>query len=639
MARRRQDVPKSIAINFFPVTTEHLAFTLYRHPFVEGKRPECSAEQGVMRRIEVEGSSHPFWTLFSGAQGGIETAYLAFDDAYATLDALRWAVLRSCQDNLPDGTFRILGGIRKRVEITLDSFREGKQVIALEPYFLRVRGKFGILASFRFRSEEEYRYTRRSQQLSLSLDRHGNENLSYYADVFSHLSKFVDRFHATVFPLTLPGGNKVAVSSRFISLEPNTLDVKQYVLGSSGASASQFMGVKQSGPFQTCQDDVVLYFIHRAQDVPLSRHLFRALRGDSFRTFPGMQRMFGLPLSASNVRHHVIESFDRDEIIRIRDLIAAKATGRTIVPVVVTPFGRFDAPEDNAPYWILKHAFLSEHLPIQVVTTGTLRDAQKLKWSTAGIALQIFAKAGGIPWKVRPRTEKCLIVGIGQAHRVTPRETTRYFAYSVLTDSSGIFEEVRVLGESPDEDRYLTTFAASLRQLLQDYSDRFHNVVVHTSFSIRRSEAEQIETVLAELGGAAEGRHFTVLKFNESDRFFGFAHAHNSLVPYESTVVPLSRREFLVWFEGLQYGQAALRRRVARPLHIRFTYPTELSSAGQEDDLQDAINLSGANWRGFNAKSLPVSIYYARLIARYLEKFDDYGLPPVDVSTLRPWFL
>ena len=639
MARRQHDVRKSIAINLFPVAKEHLAFALYRFPFVEGERPECSDEQGVMRRIEVDGSRQPYWTLFSGAQGGIKTDYLAFDDPYATLDALRWALLRSCHDNLPDGTFQVLGGIRKRVEITLESFPEGKQVIALEPYLLRVRGKFGILASFRFRSEEQHRYTRRSQQLSLSLDRHGNENLSYYADLFSHLSTFVNRFHATIFPLTLPGGNKAAVSSRFVNIEPNTLDVKTYVLGSSRSSASQFTGVKQSGPFHTCQHDVVLYFIHRAQDVPLSRHLYRALRGDSFRTFPGMHRMFGFPLSTSNVRHQLIESFDRDEIIRIRDLVAAEATGRTIVPVVVTPFGRFDAPEDNAPYWTLKHAFLSKHLPIQVVTTGTLRDAQKLKWSTAGIGLQIFAKAGGIPWKVQPRTERCLIVGIGQAHRVTASGTTRYFAYSVLTDSSGIFAEVRVLGESPNEDRYLTSFASSLRQLLQDYSDRFSDVVVHTSFSIRRSEAEQIETVLAELGAESENRHFTVLKFNESDRILGFAHAHNSLVPYESSVVPLSRREFLVWFEGLQYGQTALRRRVARPVHIRFTYPTELSAAVQKDDLQDAINLSGANWRGFNAKSLPVSIYYARLIARYLEKFDDYGLPPVDVNTLRPWFL
>ena len=205
--------------------------------------------------------------------------------------------------------------------------------------------------------------------------------------------------------------------------------------------------------------------------------------------------------------------------------------------------------------------------------------------------------------------------------------------------ASGVFEEVRVLSESQDASRYLATLATSLREILQDYSERFRSVVVHTSFSMRRREVEQIERVLGELRTGSDGGRFAVLKFNDTNRFIGFAHAHNSLVPHKSTVLNLSARERLVWFEGLQYGQTALRRRVARPLHIHFSYPAELSPLDQEADLQDAINLSGANWRGFNAKSLPISIYYARLIAKYLEKFEEVGLPPVDVNTISPWFL
>ena len=111
-------------------------------------------------------------------------------------------------------------------------------------------------------------------------------------------------------------------------------------------------------------------------------------------------------------------------------------------------------------------------------------------------------------------------------------------------------------------------------------------------------------------------------------------------MPYESTVIPLSRSEFLVWFEGLQYGQQTVRKMVGSPLHVKFTYPNEgLTREQQRAHLQDAINLSGANWRGFNAKSLPVSVYYAQLIARYLREFEIHGLPTVDVDTLTPWFL
>jgi hypothetical protein len=42
--------------------------------------------------------------------------------------------------------------------------------------------------------------------------------------------------------------------------------------------------------------------------------------------------------------------------------------------------------------------------------------------------------------------------------------------------------------------------------------------------------------------------------------------------------------------------------------------------------LQDIINLSGANWRGFNAKNTPISIYYPELIAKFISKFDEYNL-------------
>ena len=321
--------------------------------------------------------------------------------------------------------------------------------------------------------------------------------------------------------------------------------------------------------------------------------------------------------------------------------VVADAAGRAIVPVVLTPFSRHDAPSENSAYWNLKHAFLSKGVPIQVVATETVADKNKLKWSTASIGLQVFAKLGGTPWKVRPRTERCLIVGIGQAHRVSEEGIERFFAYSVLTDSSGIFEEVRVLGEDQNEDHYIEDFSTNLRRIFADYSSRFSSFVVHATFSISRRELESVAATLEEQQNRQEeSGEFVSLKFNDRNRFFGFAVDHNSRVPYESTMLPLSYSEFLVWFEGLQYNQPTVRGMVGGPLHVKFTYPERgLTLEQQRGHLQDAINLSGANWRGFNAKSLPVSVYYAQLIAKYLKEFERHRLPKVDVGILTPWFL
>ena len=635
---------RGIALNFFPLKTDQFTITLYRLPSGEGERPRCGDEEAVCRNLKVNGAYHPYWTLFQQTEDATKVVCQPFDNVYATMDALRLALRQSCQKNLGANDFRVIGGFRRHIEITMDTYAEGIQVISLEPYLLRSRRQFGFLADFRFHPKEEWRGTTRSLQLSLSLDKNGRANPNYYADRYSHLSDYVARFHKEIFPLHMPGGQKVAVEPRLVELPPTTLAVKNYVVGADSLSKSQFKGVEQSGPFEQSPEDARLYFLYRQEERPLSRDLFRALRGDTFRTFSGMKDMFNFPISDKNVKGVALEDFSGGEIERVRDRVIADAAGRKVVPIVLTPFNRYDDPGENAAYWTLKHAFLSKGLPIQVVASKTVKDENTLKWSTASIGLQVFAKAGGIPWKVRPRNERCLIVGIGQAHKFSEGGEggiERFFAYSVLTDSSGVFQEVRVLGEEQNEDRYIEDFSANLRSIFVKYSSRFTSFVVHATFSIGRRELETVAKLLADQQAQQEEPgEFVSLKFNDRNRFFGFAVDHNSRVPYESTLIPISHNEFLIWFEGLQYEQRTVRKMVGNPLHVKFTYPEEgLPWNRQRPHLQDAINLSGANWRGFNAKSLPVSVYYAQLIAKYLKEFEGHGLPKVDVGILTPWFL
>ena len=629
-----------IALNFFPLSSDQFTFTLYRLPFEEGEKPRAGDEEAVSRTLEVAGERRPYWTLFQQIEGSTEVLCSPFDNTYATLAALRAALVESCRINLDPDAFSILGGFRPRVEITTRPYPEGKQVISIEPYFLRSRGKFGFLADFRFHPKEEHRGTRRALQLSLSLDRNGHPNQNRYADRYSQLSDFVKKFHPLIFPLKLSGGHEVKVDSRLEELASEKLDIKHYVVGSGSEAKSQFMGVKQSGPLENIPDDTRLCFIYRPEDRPLSHDLFRALRGDTFNTFPGMESMFRLSLSNDRVSGIPVSDFSNKEIAQAVDRVLADTRGSNVVPIVLTPFSRHDDLEYNDQYWYLKHAFLSKGLPIQVVASDTVKDKNKLKWSTSNTGLQVFAKAGGAPWKVRPRTERCLIVGIGQAHQVNNGCINRYFAYSVLTDSSGVFKEVRTLGEAQDEDGYLRAFSENLRSILDEYSEQFSNFVVHATFSIRRRELEAIADALSERQSQSVGGEFVSLKFNDRNRFFGFAVEHNSLVPYESSLVSISQNEYLVWFEGLQYGQRTVGGMVANPLHVQFTYPIEgLPQHQRRAHLQDAINLSGANWRGFNAKALPVSVYYAQIIARYLKEFESRNLPAVDVNTIKPWFL
>ncbi len=629
-----------IALNFFPVKTDEFIFKLYLMPYIEDSRPKIGEEDAVRRYIKVDEFDGLYWTLFQSKSGSSEVLCRPYDNTYATIDALRIALFESCKKNLDDNMYRFLGGYRRRLEIITGTFTEGLQVVTLEPYYLRSQKKYGFLADFRFHPDDAHHGTIRSLKLSLSLDRHGHPNLNYYADRYSYLVNFVGSFHDRLFPIEMPNGSKVEVESHLLKIHPEILDRKTYVVGNNIDSQSQFRGMKESGPLRSVSDDTRLYFVYRREDHGLSQDLFRAIRGDTYSTFPGMEEMFSLPLSKENISGVVMTEFSTSEIMNVRDRIVSDAGGRSVVPIVLTPFSRYDEPGNNAAYWSLKHAFLSYGLPIQVVSTDTVADRNKLKWASASIGLQVFAKLGGTPWKVRPRIEKCLIVGIGQAHRKVEHSIERFFAYSVLSDSSGVFEEVRVLGEDRDEETYMENFGINLRRIFEDYSDRFSSFVVHATFALRRRELECIASALASQKKKTDTGEFVSLKFNERNRFFGYSASHNSRVPYESSVLPLSHTEFLVWLEGLQYGQSTLHKMVGNPLHVKFTFPHEhLSWNNKQLHLQDAINLSGANWRGFNAKSLPVSVYYAQLIASYLKEFEKQKLDKLDVNILKPWFL
>ena len=632
---------QGIALNLLPILTREFRIAIYIVPETGKERPVHDGERAVLRQLNEDGEYKSYWTLFEPFDGARRRGTGARSTTPTRPSKhCGKALEESCRSNLEADGYRTRNGIRREVEVIVERHEEGVATVSLEPYLLRSAGRFGVLASFRFHPDEPFRGTKRSLQISLALDRNGQPNLDSYVDRYGKLSEFVRGYHGLLFPLTMPGGQEVDVGTRLVGVRPGALAVKRYLMDGRRESKSQFVGVQKYGPYGRNGENTQLYFLYRREDHGLSQDLFRALRGDTFRTFSGMRKVFRFPISRDNVRGATMSDFEQDEIeIAVRK-VAADAAGRPVVPVVITPFSRHDDEEDNEAYWKLKHAFLAKGMPIQVVAAETIADRNKLKWSTSGIGLQIFAKAGGTPWRVVPETERCLIVGVGQAHKVLlGGGIERYFAYSVLTDSTGAFQEVRVLGTGGDEDAYIEAFHDGLRRIFDDYAEQFSSFVVHSTFSIRKRELDSIAAALEAQEGTVGGGHFVSMKFNDRNRFFGFASDHNSRVPHESSVVALSSREYLVWFEGRQYGQSAVRKVVGGPLHVQYAYPDRLGDAEKRMLLQDAINLSGANWRGFNAKSLPVSVYYAQIIARYLKEFEAHGLPWLEVDNVVPWFL
>lgn len=287
----------------------------------------------------------------------------------------------------------------------------------------------------------------------------------------------------------------------------------------------------------------------------------------------------------------------------------------------------------------MKHHLIKEKIACQFVGIPKVNNYESLKWSVSSIGLQIFTKLGGSPWCMKTSKEECLIIGIGQSHiKSNQNKIEKYFSFSIMTDSTGIFKNIKVLSENINENEYLNGLGNRLRGIIQENMHNYNNIVIHTSFRIKDSETKKINNIISDISKEID-KKFMIIRFSNNHDYIGFNLKANSKTPYESTIVNINNNEYLIWFEGLSSTTETIKTRIGPPIHLTIDFPKTYEKKDVWNNLQDAINLSGANWRGFNAKTIPVSILYARLLNSFLAEFNKNELEKIDIEQLTPWFI
>jgi hypothetical protein len=560
-----------------------------------------------------------------------------------TCQVLFWSLETATRNILKPNKFIVpKNHFIKEISFIQKQHGEGSELLVVQPYHLRNTEQFGFLFDFHFHPEDNIPFSRKIQQLSLSLDKAFKRNLDYYVDRTTKVNEFIKERQDVFGSIILPGcKNVVSLSEDFVVLPANRLNTKNYVFSDNRESRSQFTGLLEHGPLKPLDQPPRLLFIFREQDRPAARTLALNLRGNPQHkrfTFPGFSSLFrseleidGNPIILSDLRQYTIEG-------ALESVKERKKGIPSILPILVLP-------SDDDSYLIQKSIFSHAEIATQVCTLRILQDENILKWAIPNLALQIFCKAGGYPWKVRPTAERTVIIGISQSHKSTivngKFEVDKYFAFSVMTDNSGLFQKIQVLSDEKDPDGYISKPRENLRKVLQESSQQFSRVVIHTSFKLKYKEIDAIQKTVSEAANDPKLTKcsFAVVKVNHRSRFFGTNPNVNSLVPYESTQVKLGPKEYLVWFEGIYPDNPTVTKAFPGPTHLQILRSNSDHTIPDETLLQDLVNLSGANWRGFNAKSSPVSIFYCHLVADYVHDFNERGLPLPAVSDIRPWFL
>jgi len=562
----------------------------------------------------------------------------AFREGQNRQFALRYIfeVLAAAAEKYFTGNCRIHRGFQRAVSIVIKRTPYGNREIWLEPYFLAAKRQYGLLIDFHFWKKPEATPLREVQRLSLGLDEHYRSNRNAYIDREKIIGDFINGPLASFLPIHHPGATEpLDVHRKLTSVDVEQLQPKLFVLSHDAVDESQWKGLERFGPLEEVKGKplgCIMFF--QKEHRPLAEDLYRGLMGKaSGVAFKGMPAVFGL--SFDKYFSVVPQQWTLDELAAAVAQIAQIKRDNPSMNLIVL---MVEDIKNEKIYFEAKYRLLSYAIPLQVISAQLIQRRDQFKWSVSNIALQIFTKLGGIPWKVCPAYDNCLIIGIGQAHRMGVAGIQKYFAYCVATDSSGLYKKIAVLSHTNSRTDYIADLKRSLvREMLTTNSSSYTHCVLHVPFKLKNDELKALEEAVQAASNTAKSVKFAVLKINDEHRFFGYA-ANNSRVPIEGTIARLSARSMLLWFEGLKSSSDVVSKRIAGPVHLEFLWPqTELDYQEQNRYLQDLFNLSGTNWRGFNARSTPISTYYCRLIAKFLAAFPDQ-LPRLE-ATGHPWFL
>jgi len=639
----KRDHDYQIHLNFVPIDGEIPDFTIYRRKQVssqEARPGEDIMAYSLPARFGEEDDWQSYWVSIENETGFESIQIPANLNPYLTQKVLFWSIKTSASKILPPEQYWIPNNhFINELAFIQRIHDEGHEELIVQPYFLRSIKQFGFLVDFHFKLRDGVPFSRRIQQLSLTLDKNYRRNLDYYLDRFSKIRTFLTECQKVLCALPLPGNtDTIQITNEFIALPATRLKTKVYLFAGNRESKSQFTGLREHGPLKPLQSSLKFLFVFREQDRQAARRLAMNLRGlksaNRF-SFPGFDALFKCDPIIDNqpvVLTDLNQSSIENALNRVKQEMEIE---ETIVPIFVLP-------EDDNSYLIQKSLFSHAEIATQVCTISILRDENTLKWAIANIALQIFCKAGGYPWKVRPTEERSLIIGISQSHKLREangrRFVERYFAFSVMTDNSGLFQKIQVLGQGQESGNYIRALRHNLREVLMQSAQEFSRVVIHTSFKLKRSEIDAIQETVIEAAKDSSCR-FAVVKVNQKSRFFGTNRDVNSLVPYEATKVKLGPREYLVWFEGIFPDKTTVNKVFPGPTHLQILRISDEQNISDEVLLQDLVNLSGANWRGFNAKSSPVSVFYCHLVADLVHDFHEQNLPLPAIKDIKPWFL
>lgn len=292
---------------------------------------------------------------------------------------------------------------------------------------------------------------------------------------------------------------------------------------------------------------------------------------------------------------------------------------------------------DDNPYLVTKAFFLTQQIPIQQFRFETAQtpDQNQLAYTLSNMGLATYAKLGGIPWVLRadPTTTHELVVGISsswvRSSRLSQGERLVGFTTVFSGDGSYFLHTVsNAVSFNNYSDEMLSSLRASIDRVRKDRNwqkgERVR-LIFHAFKPLRETEANAVKRLAEELSDfplefaflhVASDTNLQLFNRNAQGVPIGRSGKVKGIyVPERGLMVALSDRDMLIGATG---AKELKRVTDGAPVPLRL----HLHSASTFRDLrylgQQVMLFASHSWRGFQPASMPVTVGYSQLIARYM---------------------
>jgi len=405
------------------------------------------------------------------------------------------------------------------------------------------------------------------------------------------------------------------------------LPAVQFAFGHEQSRPDKLRGLVEFGPYRALANEPIFGFVFPTEYRDYANRLFLALK-NGVGSFKGVESTFRFRLTKEQVfqvsgftvrgknPHDAAQVYEQ----AILNWNAGAASPKPHMFFILHP--QTSASEPDTPYYACKARLLAEGILSQSVTTELLADEPKFRWSAANIALGAFVKLGGIPWIVYGKElDQELIIGLGRSYLFDPqsRQTTGYMGFTACFSARGLFQFVALAEVTDDRRKYLKLLGDVVSTSLERAEALGRGVSSVTLHVPKHMSREEMDAVYGAVRSHPRQNilQIVVVKISEEEIFFAVDTRFKDGIPHRGTVLQINDRDYLLYTEGRDEKESWANFRV--PVALRITPQNGARHPGGIKTVIRQINdLSQVNWRGFNARSKPISNYYGTLIARLL---------------------